>query len=263
MNIQNRRNRSIILAIAALLAAACLVWLGLRSVDRLRTSGEVWVASAGLLPGQTVAATDLRLAQVSREDIQPEFIRSREDIQGRQLTRRKQEGAPFTAGDFAENESREIPPGLADGIPEGRVLMPLRVTPSIFPSAQLRRGDRIDVIGTPRGGDSVILVRDAFLMGQNRRETTTAAAPAATGPFGISLGSAERVREAPLYMYLAVHPEDAMALTRALGAGSTLSLAMHSRADVLAGRVSDLDSRRSQTVELIRGGDREEVLVAY
>ncbi len=268
MNIRDNSRRSGLLFAIGLVAAILLVVLAVRQIQRLSADGKIWVASAGLGSGSLIEETDLRLA-AARGGLPQDVLRERGQIQGRQLTRRKQEGAPFTDADFAETAEQTAEqgpsPGIAADIPEGRVLMPLSISPSLFPSSLLRRGDRIDIIATDRQGDTELVVRDGFLMGQNRHERTRPAQQQARrGPFGIDMtSSAERTKPPPLYLYLGVHPEDAVSLSRAQGASATLKIVMHSRDDVQAGRVSDLGADKQQTVELIRGSDREIVPVAY
>ena len=262
MNIERRNPRTLLLGVAALIAVTAMALLGWRQVSRFQDRGslDVWVASAGLVPGQTIGPSDLKLARL-RQSSGEGVIRNRDQIQGRQLTRRKQEGAPFTQDDFTA--ATKTLSSLSETIPEGRVLFPLRVTPFLFNSGRLRRGDRVDLLAAGRSGAELV-ARDAFLMGQSRSERSARAPQEQrTGPFGISLGGGERRPEAPLYMYLAVHPEDALPLSEAQVAGASLRIVMHSRADVAAGRVSDLAGNRDQVVELIAGAERSDVPVAY
>lgn len=263
MNIERRGSRTLILALAAVVAFVALAALAWRQVARIQDRGtlDTWVASAGLVPGQTVGPADLRRARIRGTDGEG-VIRNRQQIQGRQLTRRKQDGEPFTADDFASAPATI--PALSESIPEGRVLFPLRVTPHLFHSARLRRGDRIDLVAATRSGEALLVARDAFLMGQSRSDRRPATdSERRTGPFGIDLGGTERPVEIPLFMYLAVHPEDALPLSEAQAAGASLRLVMHAKSDVAAGRVTDIASDRDQLVELISGADRSEVPVAY
>lgn len=245
------------------MAVIVLIALGWRQVSRLQERGslEVWVANAGLIPGQTIGPEDLRLAKMRRQQGSG-VLRNREQIEGRLLARRKQEGSTFTDGDFAQDQATT--PALSETIPEGRVLFPLRITPYLFRSSHLRRGDRIDLVAATRAGGAELVARDAFLMGQSRSDRAMRSAePDRTGPFGISLGGGERPVEIPLYMYLAVHPEDALPLSQAQASGASLRIVMHAKSDVAAGRVTDLASDRDQLIELIEGANRTDVPVAY
>ena len=265
MNIRENTSRSRLMMIVGAIAAILLLVLAVRQLTRFTSGERVWVASAGLVPGALVSETDMRLVSARGAQLPAGVIRDRGQIQGRQLTRRKQEGAAFTAADFqAAQQQRAVPAGLADTIPEGRVLMPLQISPSLFPSSRLRRGDRIDIVATAKGESPELVVRDGFLMGQNRSDTVRAPQADRRGPFGMELASASRPKKAPpLYMYLALHPEDALSLSRAQGAGAALRLIMHSREDVRAGRVADLGADKQQTVEVILGRDRETVPISY
>lgn len=263
MNIERRDSRALIFAIAAVVAVLALALLAWRQVSRLQDRGslDAWVASAGLVSGQTIGPEDLRLARI-RGPEGSGVIRNRAEIQGRQLTRRKQEGTPFTAEDFASAPVQA--PALSESIPEGRVLFPMPVTPHLFSSQRLRRGDRIDLVAAERDGVARLVARDAFLMGQSRSERAQAVQEERrTGPFGIDLAGPSRAKEPPLFMYLAVHPEDALPLSEAQATGATIRIVMHSRSDVTAGRVTDLAMDRDQVVELITGPERSSVPVAY
>lgn len=262
MNIERGDSRRLLLVAGVAVALLILVVLAVRQTRRLGLGNEkIWVASAGLVPGATVGPSDLRFARLKQADNVPGAIRARDEIQGRQLARSKEAGAPFTADDFVTQRDTGLP-SISESIPEGRVLVPLRITPYLFRAQQLRRGDRIDILGAPRGEPARLVARDAYLMGQSASGRVQTAATK-SGPFGISLGGGEGKTPPPLYMYLAVHPEDALPLSQAQSSGTSLKLVMHAKSDVAAGRVSDLGSDERQVVEVIRGGDRESVPVAY
>jgi Flp pilus assembly protein CpaB len=251
-----------LLALALLLVAV----LGFRQVQRwISPEQEVWVASADLGPGTTLGSHNLKKAKVATSSLPRGAVVDARALSGRELSRPKQEGAPFVREDFANGSTSTV--AVAEMVPEGRVLTTIRVPKGLVPYKNLKNGDRVDLIsiaGRSGGGYARVVASDAYLVGmifsqqaaQNRnggRRNSLADLVASSSP---------RPKTDPtLGLVLAVHPEDALPLAQAYGGRNRLQVVLHGSAEVASGQLLELPEREAAGVELIAGNKSQRLKV--
>ncbi len=159
--------RVAVLAVSVVLAGL----LAYRQVDRWRGKiVTVWVAAADIEAGTRIAAQELTPTQQRDRAVSADTVLKLDAIEGMNLVRPKAAGQSFVKGDLSR-PPRQRGPGLSGVVPEGRVLMSIRLRG--FPIAdladQLRRGDHLDIfsIGPPR---PLHMGRDAIFLGWIRPE---------------------------------------------------------------------------------------------
>jgi pilus assembly protein CpaB len=245
-NNQRRYLQIGLLALALLLVAV----LGFRQVQRLMTpKKEVWVASSDLPVGSTIAPQNLRRAKVAESALPKGALLDANAIAGRELSRAKQEGEPFTGSDFA-GASKAI--AVAELVPEGRVLTTIRVDRKLVPYQNLKSGDRIDFVAI--GGNAKVVAHDAYLVG--KMVSRPPAAPSGTSAL-IPPPPSRGASSSTVGLIVAVHPEDALGLSKAASGG--LRVVLHGKAEVASGNLIELPEHNP--VEYIAGARRTQLVV--
>ncbi len=149
--------RFALLAVAVVLVAVLLY----RQVDRLGGPRQsVWVAKAALARGSVLKTDDLELKRVRAAGLPAGAVTDVSTVVGKRLRQGKAAGSPLAVGDLARGDRGSI----AGLVPEGRVLMTLRVASKSLPLEELRRGDRLDLLATGRGGSGSVAT-DVFFVG--------------------------------------------------------------------------------------------------
>jgi len=152
-----------LLALAVLLVAV----LGVRQIRKWVTpTQEVYVASSNLPAGATVGADNVIKKRIAESSL-PSGVLDARSIAGRELSRAKQEGEPFTRDDFA-GVAEEQTIAVAEMVPEGRVLATIRVPSGLVPYKNLKSGDRVDVVsitGERGSGVARVVAHDAYVVG--------------------------------------------------------------------------------------------------
>lgn len=237
--------------------------LMIRQVNRWRgTPVDLWVAAADMAPGTVVQGGQLAKKTLREPSLPANVILDRGIIEGRQLAKAKAAGSPFFRTDFAAPDQG---PGLAGVLPEGRVLVlvKLRGSPIDQLAEQLRFGDRLDIVASG-GAWTALVSRDAFFLGW------IAPQPAASGSGGEGGGgligsltaAAERSQAPPegvSPLLLGVYPQDAVPLAEAQAANLTLTPVLHGKSEVEKGKMLILTRPRFDEIELISGAKRERI----
>lgn len=237
--------------------------LVVRQVNRWRgTPVDLWVAAADIAPGTVVQGGQLAKKTLREPSLPANVILDRGIIEGRQLAKAKAAGSPFFRTDFAAPDRG---PGLAGVLPEGRVLVlvKLRGSPIDQLAEQLRFGDRLDIVASG-GAWTALVSHDAYFLGW------IAPQPAASGSGGeggggliSSLTAAAEKSQAPPQgaspLLLGVHPQDAVPLAEAQAANLTLTPVLHGKSEVAKGNLLILTRPRFDEIELITGAKRERI----
>lgn len=242
---------SIILFLASSMLASVL---GIRQVDRMSLE-DAWVASADLKIGQIIIPRFL-----DQQKIKPQEGQAMADpraLIGKRLTVDKKAGESFDPQDVIPVQT----PTLAQVVPEGRVLYTLTPDPSGIPVAQLRGGDRLDVLVSNRFGVTSV-AKDVRLIGVMRPSRGAAASsdkgvmslleqnrPAAAGGSGVTS------------LVVAVYPEDIYPLAR-IGSKDKVTLVLHGARDMADGEpltVKPVQTHRE--IEMVQGLTRKTIRV--
>lgn len=282
-NGHNGNGRNALLKIVVLVLVVVLVAvLAWRLIDRWRgPAAEVWVAAADLQPGSLVADDDIERSQRRASNLPAGTLTRQEAIAGRLLGRAKQAGEPFVAGDFrrASKSEPDVGPGLAEILPEGRVLMEVLLPVENVVMDEFRRGDRLDILASRAQGERPRLVAsDVFMIAfvdpnRARREAQREEAEGggeAREPERQSLiqsliqstarpqrgGGAVVTRSTKLL--LGLKPGDVVPLAEAQAAGATLAVVLHGKKEVTEGQLLTVQSP-TWDVESIAGAARESV----
>lgn len=260
----NGLNRTTLTRLALLLVVFVLVGiLAIRQVNRFRgTPVELWVAAANLAPGTVVQAGQLTKKTVREPSLPANVILDRGIIEGRQLAKAKGAGSPFFRSDFAAPDRG---PGLAGILPEGRVLVLVRLNGSPIDqlAEQLRFGDRLDIVASG-GSWTALVAQDAFFLGWIAPQpAANGSAEGAGGGLISSLtAAAEQAQAAPAAaspLLLGVYPRDAVPLAEAQAAGLSLAPVLHGKTEVEKGKMLVLTRPRFDEIELISGAKREKI----
>lgn len=244
-----------LLAVAVLLVGLLLY----RQVDRLAgPQREVWVAKADLARGAVLGPDDFEKKEVRDRRVPEDAVDDPSQLVGRRLARATTAGAPLVAADFAAGGGGG---SISGQVPEGRVLMTLRVGSQSLPLAQLRRGDRFDVLAANRRLDSGSVASDVYFVGWIRPQQPGGGREKGS-VFGIDLTPPGRPpAEDVVSLLLALKPEDVNRLARAEAGGLRLSIVLHGRSEVQDGRLLELPAPRPSKVELIAGAKRQSVAI--
>lgn len=234
----------------------------IRQVNRFRgTPVELWVAAANLAPGTVVQGGQLAKRTLREPSLPNNVILDRGIIEGRQLAKAKAAGSPFFRTDFAAPDRG---PGLAGILPEGRVLVLVRLRGSPIDqlAEQLRFGDRLDIVASG-GAWTALVAQDAFFLGW------IAPQPAANDAGGESSGlidtltaaaaQSQAAPEGASPLLLGVFPQDAVPLAEAQAAGLTLAPVLHGKNEIEKGKKLILTRPRFDEIELITGAKRERI----
>jgi len=248
-----------LLAFALLLVAI----LGFRQVQRMVTpQKEVWVASSDLAPGTTVGPTNVKRVKIAESALPKGALLDARAIAGRELSRPIPAGQPFVGGDFANAETQAV--AVAQMVPEGRVLTTIRVPKGLVPYRNLKSGDRVDLVAVNagRGGDGSVRVvaRDAYLMGMIFSEQAARPAPRNSLAELVASSSTQSKGDPTLGLVLALHPEDALAVSQAY-AQTQIQVVIHGSAEVASGNLLQLPDRGAAGVEFIAGSKVERLRV--
>ncbi|HEX6900183.1 MAG TPA: SAF domain-containing protein [Thermoanaerobaculia bacterium] len=234
----------------------------IRQVNRFRGKPvELWVASANLAPGTVVQAGQLTKKTVREPSLPNNVVLDRGIIEGRQLAKAKAAGSPFFRTDFAPPDRG---PGLAGILPEGRVLVLVRLRGSPIDqlAEQLRFGDRLDIVASG-GAWTALVAQDTFFLGWIAPQPAANDAGEGGGLIGSLTAAAERSQApqegAASPLLLGVHPSDAVPLAEAQAAGLTLAPVLHGKNEVEKGKKLVLTRPRFDEIELITGAKRERI----
>jgi Flp pilus assembly protein CpaB len=249
----NERRRYLqigLLALALLLVAV----LGFRQVQRwLSPQQEVWVASADLPPGATLGAANLKKVRLAESALPKGALLEARALAGRELSRAKQEGQPFTRDDFATTEREAT--AVAELVPEGRVLTTIRVQKALVPYKNLKSGDRVDVVAIEsKSGTARVVARDAYLVGTMYDRSSAQPAPPRTGLAALVPPPQAPRKPATVGLLLGLHPEDAMPLAEATGGRETIQVVLHGKTEVASGQLLELPGE--MPVEFIAGSEK-------
>lgn len=263
----NERRRYLqigLLALALLLVAV----LGFRQIRKWVTpTQEVVVASSDLPAGATIGADNLTSKKIAEKAVPSGAVLDARAIAGRELSRAKQEGEPFTRDDFAGvGEAQTV--AVAEMVPEGRVLATIRVQSGLVPYKNLKSGDRVDVVSISgeRGsgfarGFARVVAHDAYVVGT--MYTKTRPQPQRTGLAALVPPSNERGRvNATIGLLLALDPEDALPLAQATAGRNAIQVVLHGRAEVARGELLELPERGAAGVEFIAGASKKRLMVS-
>jgi len=258
----NERRRYLqigLLALALLLVAV----LGFRQIRRWVTpTQEVVVASTDLPAGATLGQDNLTTKRIAESALPRGAVLDARVIAGRELSRAKQEGEPFTRDDFA-GAAEEQTVAVAEMVPEGRVLTTIRVPSGLVPYKNLKSGDRVDIvsIGGQRGsGFARVVAHDAYVVGT--MYTKTRPEPERTGLAALVPPSNSRPRvNATVGLLLALDPEDALPLAQATAGRDSVQVVLHGRAEVASGELLELPERGAAGVEFIAGASKQRLMV--
>jgi len=260
----NERRRYLqigLLALALLLVAV----LGFRQIRRWVTpTQEVYVASSNLPAGATIGADNLTKKRIA-ESALPSGVLDARAIAGRELSRAKQEGEPFTRDDFAGAvEAQAL--AIAEMVPEGRVLATIRVPSGLVPYKNLKSGDRVDVVsitGERGTGFARVVAHDAYIVGTMYTKTPRTE-PQRTGLAALvpppATGNGGRVNRT-IGLLLALDPEDALPLAQATAGRDAIQVVLHGRTEVARGELLELPERGAAGVEFIAGASKKRLMV--
>lgn len=259
----NSGKRATLTRAATLLLVFALVGvLVVRQLSRWRgTPVDLWVAAVDMAPGAVVQGAQLTKKTLREPSMPANVILDRGIIEGRQLAKGKAAGSPFFRTDFAAPDRG---PGLAGVLPEGRVLVTVRLRGS--PVDQLaehfRFGDRLDIIASG-GAWTALVARDAFFLGWI--EPKPAAANAAQegggllGKLTAAAAESQAAPSPPSPLLLGVYPRDAVPLAEAQARNVTLTPVLHGKSEVEKGDLLILTRPRFDEIELITGNRRERI----
>ncbi len=249
---------------AILLVAALLVaFLAFRQVHRL-TATPMWVADAPLAPGTRISSGDLKLVRESKSSLPEGVLLDRGEIEGQVIYRPKAAGRPFFPGDFTR-PARPAPTPLATIVPEGRVLTTVKITQTSVPYPQLRMGDRLELVAVGRAGGAGskahVVASNVFLIGSLAPGSRPAAA--AKSRLGASVSPPKQQKKGTggggLSLILALRPEDVLPVAEAQASEAPITVVLHGQNEVRKGELLDLRTAGPKVVELLVGGEREEV----
>ncbi len=257
-------------------AALLLAVLVFRQIGRLSGDRrEAWVASGPMAAGTMLVEEHLERVVASAERLPDGAVEDLGRLLGRRLTRGKLPGQLFVNADFnggGGGGQGEPARKLAELLPPGRVLTPVRVQVASIIMGELSFGDRFEIIASARARtdekSTSVVASDAFFVawidpallagGGARPErgegllsglsTIPGRAPAGGG------GSSSATR-----MLLALYPRDVLPVTEAQADGATLNLVLHGRREVEQGRLLALPASEPWEVEVFAGDDRETV----
>lgn len=136
---------AVLLILGGALASGLLVY---RSGDRI----EVLVAARELAPGERVEASDLTVARVAGEGLDPVPASSERNFVGTYVVSRVPEGALISRQMFVKQEF---------GVPEGAEEVGVGLDEGRLPAAGLRTGDVIRIYQVA-GGEGVIAVAEVL-----------------------------------------------------------------------------------------------------
>jgi Flp pilus assembly protein CpaB len=251
--------RFLLLGLAAVVALVLLVRLGDRLLGPSRT---ILVAAEDLSPGQELTPGLFVEKQVRVSKLPPDTTTDPSMLEGLRLSRAKTAGSPFVPEDFAARTSDTG--SVTRIIPPGRVLMTLQIADNAAPFPDLRRGDRLNVVGVaPTWHGSV--AQDAYMIGWIQpRETARASDRSKLFGVDVTPPSIRKPVET-VSLLLGVRPIDVMPLAQAQAFGARLSLVVHGSREIAEGRILDLTGPQPPKeieVELIAGAERRKVALA-
>lgn len=240
--------------------------LGYRQVTRIaRPSMAVLVAQSALAAGTVVDEDALEQVKMSADDVPDGAITEPSTIEGKRLSKSKEEGDVFVRDDFS-SPSRYASKGFSSVIPDGRVMTTLTIQNITLPASGLRRGDRVDILvsgkTTDRQRGARIVITDAFVLGYVN-PSLPQQAEQGTGPFGMDLSPKTKRRgKDPTSLLLALEPNDVLPLAEIDGAGAHISVVLHSIEELESGDPLVISTRpRAKSVDVIVGAQRERVIV--
>ena len=247
-----------------LLALVIVMVLGARQIKRAGTTA-VWTASAAMGPGAVLDSRQAKAVRLPSKKLPEGAISADTDMDGRVLHRPKNAGDVFLASDFIQPQAPRAKTYLSDTVPEGRVLLTVKVSSTSIPYPQLRHGDRLDLIAGGRGHGpgphSSVVAHDAFLIGSIA--PSGGPKPAAKkNRLGMDTSPPKRQKKggnSGLHLILALHPQDVLGVSDALGRDAPMTVMLHGRHEIQAGRLLSAAGSEDAGVELISGAKRETI----
>lgn len=249
------------LKIALLALAVVLVGILLyRQIDRLAgPKRTVWVPRSNLALGAVVDEDDFKAVRVREDEVPRGAVTDVRQVAGRTLVRVKAAGTPLVASDFATTQGGSG--SIAGLVPEGRVLMTLRVSDRKLPFPELRRGDRLDLLATGGRGQGTSVASDAYFLGWIRPADDQTGSEESARIFGIDISPPGRApADGTVSLLLALRPEDVYNVARAESTAAPVSIVLHGQSEVQEGRLLELPVAPDPArVELIAGATRKTV----
>lgn len=258
-------------------ALALVGLLVYRQIDRWRGDEvTVWLAASNLETGTRIAAEHLSPIQTRERAVPEGTILERRQIEGWELRRPKQQGTAFFTGDLVR-PAPDPGPGLADLVPEGRVLMTfnLRGLPIEEFAQALRMGDHFDLFsfarteGQPIG--PILVARDLVFLGWIQERGPEGGGGGSDDSSGGLLGGLSELAAAAAPsggrggpsltpFLLGVRPYDVSRMVWAQSTGAPISVVIHGRSEVRAGELLEVPlPASSQQIELITGARRRKM----
>ncbi len=261
------------LLVVAVLLLAVLVF---RQIDRLNGSRkEGWVATGPLNAGTELTAEHFKRVVAGVDRFPEGAVEDLDRLLGRRLSRGKQPGQLFVDTDFnggGNGSPDERAQKLAELLPPGRVLTPVRVQVASIIMNELAFGDRFEIVASSRARtdekSTSVVASDAYFVAWIDPSLLAAGggAPAperggllsglstipGRAPGGGGSGSGTR-------MLLALFPRDVLPVTEAQADGATLNLVLHGRREVEQGQLLELPASEPWEVEVFAGDERETV----
>lgn len=237
------------------LFAVALVIIGILVVRQVRraTSSEVWVARQALAPGAKVTSSSLELKRIANDSIPADAVREPSQVVGRTVAKAVQSGQPITTKDIGGSATI----WAANVIPAGRVLATVHCTSGSLPTAEMREGDRIDILAVGKDGATRQVGHDTYMMAVIKG----AAGGGASNVGGMIVPPIFRSRPSGsvvVGLLLALHPEDVAPIAQAEAAGERFKFVLQKRGET---QVNILTARNAGHVDLITGSHREKVNV--
>jgi Flp pilus assembly protein CpaB len=251
-----------LLVLAILLVGFLLYRQVTRSYGPVQT---VWVAAADLDAGDVLTAEGMKEKRMRERSLPAGAIQNPAQAQGRRLRVNKAKGKPFVGTDFSSPRVSADP--LTDMVPEGRILMTVRVGPKTAPITNLRRGDRLDILAAGKGksGGGRMLTSDAFMMGYIGPKDPSQEQKKTVMGFDLTPPTMGPKSSSPSALLVAVHPDDVFPVAQAQAMGTVLSVLIHAAAEHAEGgqrtEIPIPPSSKPTAVELIAGSKRQQVVV--
>lgn len=253
--VRNHRGRGqVSIAYLALLAVAIVLVIVLAVRQVWRSGTKAWVVKDNLKAGERIDATKLVRGSVSGDVVPGSIVTDPAVLIGKTLQRPLEKGAPVTVADITPTPAYKF---LSDAPPEGKVVMTVPGNGLGVPLAQLRYGDRLELIASSgeQGRTRVVghgmIYLGAMMMGGSKDNSLSGQVAAAVG---------KKKSGGGLAVIVAVDPADVTLITKAEAERNLLTYVLHGRQEITNGRPVEIASHESSgQVELIVGASRSVV----
>lgn len=222
-----------------------------RQYSRYFGTDSVVVAKVDLNAGVPVAASQLGLMQLPRDQVLPAAVTSPQLIIGKAPTTGVKAGSVVTQFDFAP-----LRLDLKQFIPEGRVLYSLNVSNKTLPVSGISRGDSVDIIVAGLSSEDKqrianVLVRDARMVAVSAARNVEPPQESKKSAFGVDLSPVpdENEKTPESTLMLAVLPEDVVPLAEADGSGLHLAVVLHGDSESAEDRLRVKNRKRVQVIQ--------------